>query len=40
MVRPSLPYGDWTMSAAASAPVRITLPDGKILDFKSGVTGA
>ncbi|MBV9045297.1 MAG: threonine--tRNA ligase, partial [Alphaproteobacteria bacterium] len=28
------------MSAAASAPIHITLPDGKTLDFKKGVTGA
>src|ERR1700710_2896770 len=39
MSRPSLPYGDWTMSAEAS-PVHITLPDGKTLDFPKGVTGA
>ena len=28
------------MSAAASSPIHITLPDGKILEFKRGVTGA
>ncbi len=28
------------MSAAASSPIHITLPDGKTLDFKRGVTGA
>src|SRR5476651_748280 len=37
---PALPYGDNTMSAAASSPVHITLPDGKTLEFKRGVTGA
>ncbi|HXC54613.1 MAG TPA: threonine--tRNA ligase [Rhizomicrobium sp.] len=28
------------MSAASAAPIHITLPDGRVLDFKSGVTGA
>jgi threonyl-tRNA synthetase len=28
------------MSAAASSPIHITLPDGKTLDFKRGVTAA
>src|ERR1041384_3515812 len=36
---PALPYGDNTMSASSS-PLHITLPDGKTLDFKKGVTGA
>lgn len=28
------------MSAAASSPIHITLPDGKTLEFKKGVSGA
>jgi threonyl-tRNA synthetase len=28
------------MSAAANAPIHITLPDGKTMEFKTGVTGA